>query len=129
MIRLVKFIIIGIAVAVKFCLIIKFLNTMVKFKYVAIMAGYLVLNALKLWIHTKQRKHLPTFVYHADTHDHHFRHRDDDSTQEDWNRQNIFDESSDEFSEATVAPFTLPYGILDRRPERADRFWGKYQFK
>lgn len=87
-VRLVKLIIIGIALVVKLCLILKFIHALIKFKYLAIAAGYLILNGVKLWLYAKQQKEASKVVhYEYSTHDNINESPEDDWSLESWNRK------------------------------------------
>lgn len=114
MMKLVKIVIIGVAVVTKICLVLKFVHTMLKFKYLAIAAGYLALSGVKLWLHTKEKKQSPEVVYvtHS-THDHSFEHEDDDWAGENWKRKIGMGEH--DIQEMAYARQKPSYGFLRQR--------------
>lgn len=87
-VRLVKLIIIGIALVVKLFLVLKFIHALIKFKYLAIAAGYLILNGVKLWLYAKQQKEASKVVhYEYSTNDNINENPEDDWSGESWNRK------------------------------------------
>lgn len=86
MMKLVKIMVLGIAVVTKICLILKFIHTMLKFKYLAIATGYLILSGVKLWLFTKQQKQPPKVVYYSHS-AHGLDHEDEDWSGETWKRK------------------------------------------
>lgn len=83
MMRLVKFSVIGVAVLAKLFLLLKFIHTMIKFKYLVIAAGYLALNGLKLWLYAKQVKENQKIYYTQSSHSSSYDEGDDDG----WKRK------------------------------------------
>lgn len=77
MMKLVKLIVIGVAVITKLCLLLKFVHTIIKLKYLAIASGYLALNGLKLWLYAKQQKENQKILYYT-SHSHNYNEDDDD---------------------------------------------------
>lgn len=125
MIRLAKFAIFGVAISVKICLLIKSVNTLLKFKYLLVTVGYLVLHAIKLWLSSKEHTHTPTILYHTDaTHEHHLNHGDDDWTGESWKRKLAVADHDNDAAGEGFASHKLAYAL--HRPERANPFWENY---
>lgn len=88
MVRLVKFIIIGIALVVKMFLVLKYIHALIKLKYLAIATGYLILNGVKLWLYAKQQKEASKVVhYEYSTHDNILEDAEDDWIGESWKRK------------------------------------------
>lgn len=117
MMKLVKIVIFGIAIVTKVCLILKFIHTMLKFKYLAIAAGYLALSGAKLWLYAKQQKQPQKVVYYSHSkHEHNFEHDDEDWANENWKRKVGFGEHEHEVADVAYARLKPSYAFL-RHPE------------
>lgn len=84
--RLVKYSAIGIAIAVKLLLLLKSINTMIKFKYLVISAGYLALHGFKVWLYAKEQKDAKV-TYYTHSHEHAYVNDEDDWSDDGWKRK------------------------------------------
>ncbi|CAG9861543.1 unnamed protein product [Phyllotreta striolata] len=82
-IKLARLAIIGVVITVKVCLLVKVLHAFIKFKYMTIAFGYLLLNAARLWIDAKHHKHDDVY-YKAHSHQYDL---DDHLLHDEWRRE------------------------------------------
>lgn len=94
---MVKFIVFGLAVVIKMFLTLRYIHAIIKFKYLAIAAGYLILNGVKLWLYAKQQKEASKVVHYtySTTHDQDNENKDEDWNGESWKRRTRFGNEDD----------------------------------
>lgn len=115
--KLAKLVVIGIAVVTKICIILKFIHTMLKFKYLAVAAGYLALSGVKLWLYAKQQKQPPKVVFYThSTHEHNVDHDSEDWIGETWKRKIGIADHDHDVQELPFARHKPSYAFL-RQPE------------
>lgn len=118
MTKMVKLIIIGIAVAIKLFLILKYIHAVIKFKYLAIAAGYLVLNGVKLWLYAKQQKDGSTVVHYThSTHDLGYDNEEDEWSGENWKRKTRVADQNHGFSEVPYSRHKATYPFLRQQDD------------
>ncbi|XP_072399323.1 uncharacterized protein [Diabrotica undecimpunctata] len=93
--KIAKILIIGLVVVVKLCVLIKIVHATIKWKYMLIAFGYLLLNATRVWLDAKYAKKAQKVIYykHAD-HQHHYEPIEDDWLHESWNRHDEEEKSA-----------------------------------
>lgn len=97
-VKLVRLTIIGVVLITKICILLKIFHAFIKFKYVLITAGYLVLNAVKLWIYVRYTKHPEKVIHYTNAnHEHHYDDHDhgwDNNDWSDWRRNSDEDDET-----------------------------------